>query len=106
MFHYLSAPGTPNPFDDEHSKAHPGKAPLMVNLTPEEAARENEDPPEEVEFGKRMSQMRSKFLKELVDEMEQEKKRKKNPPPPPLPPVAPTTSFSGKYSRNPLMVFF
>ena len=79
---------------------------MMVNLTPEEAARENEDPPEEVEFGKRMSQMRSKFLKELVDDMEQEKKRKKNPPPPPLPPVAPTTSFSGKYSRNPLMVFF
>ncbi|KAK7694491.1 hypothetical protein QCA50_001677 [Cerrena zonata] len=94
MFHYLSAPGTSNPFDDDHSKEYPGKAPLMVNLTPEEAARENEDPQEELEFGKRMSQMRSKFLKELVDEMEQEKKRKKNPPPPPLPPVAPTPSFS------------
>ncbi|CAL1696135.1 unnamed protein product [Somion occarium] len=94
MFHYLSAPDTTNPFDDEYSRTHPGKAPLMAPLTQEEASRENEDPPEEVEWGKRMSQMRSKFLKELVDEMEMEKKRKKHPPPPPLPPVAPAPSLS------------
>ncbi|KAH8100594.1 hypothetical protein BXZ70DRAFT_162525 [Cristinia sonorae] len=88
MFHYLSAPGTDNPFDDEYSKANPGKVPRMLNLSREEMMLENQDPPEEIEWGKRMSALRGEFLQELVNEMTQEERRRKNPPPPP-PPVAP-----------------
>ena len=65
----------------------------MIPLSREEQAQENVDPPDEIEWGKRMSALRSKFLRELVDEMEQEKRRKKNPPLPP--PVAPSTSYTG-----------
>ncbi|KAI0639247.1 hypothetical protein C8Q77DRAFT_1045690 [Trametes polyzona] len=95
MFHYLSGPDRPNPFDDEYSRANPGRVPRMRPLTREEQAQENVDPPDEVEWGKRMSALRSKFLRELVDEMEMEKRRKKNPPPLP-PPPAPSTSYSGE----------
>ncbi len=94
MFHYLSSPGQLNPFDDDYSRAHPGKVPFMTKLSKEEMARENQDPPDEIEWGRKMSAMRGKFLRELVDEMEMEKKRKKHPPPPP-PPVAPMPTFSG-----------
>ncbi|KAJ3551372.1 hypothetical protein NM688_g4740 [Phlebia brevispora] len=93
IFHYLSPPDTPNPFDDENSRAHPGKAPKLVTISREEMLRENQDPQEEIEWGRRMSQMRSKFLKELVDEMEAEKRRKKNP--------VPVTTSSSNFS-NPL----
>ena len=44
----------------------------------EDSSRENQDPAEEIEWGKRMSAMRSKFLKELVDEMEADNKRKRS----------------------------
>lgn len=95
MFHYLQGPDKPNPFDDDYSRANSSKVPRMRNLSREEMQQENVDPPEEIEWGKRMSAHRSKFLKELVDEMEMEKKRQRNPPPPPAP--APSTStFSGK----------
>ena len=99
MFHYLQGPDKQNPFDDDYSRANPPKVPRMQSLTREEQAGENVDPPDEIEWGRRMSTMRSKFLKELVDEMEQEKRRKKNPPPPPPPP--PTTSYSRKSSACP-----
>ncbi|KAI0762831.1 hypothetical protein C8Q74DRAFT_1371814 [Fomes fomentarius] len=92
MYHYLQGPDKPNPFDDDYSRANPPKVPRMRSLTREEQAQENVDPPDEVEWGKRMSALRSKFLKELVDEMEMEKRRKKNPPLPPTP--APSTSYS------------
>ncbi|KAL4243230.1 Ino eighty subunit 1 [Abortiporus biennis] len=97
MFHYLSGPNQPNPFDDDYSRNNTGKVPRMINLTREDMLRENQDPPEEIEWGRRMSAQRSKFLKELVDEMEMEKKRKKNPPalPPPLPPT-PTVTLSAQ----------
>lgn len=94
MYHYLSTPGQPNPFDDDYSRAHHGKVPFMTKLSKEEMSRENQDPPEEIEWGRRMSATRGKFLRGLVDEMEKEKKRKKHPPPPP-PPVAPLPTFSG-----------
>ncbi|KAI0936163.1 hypothetical protein AcW1_000469 [Taiwanofungus camphoratus] len=90
MFHYLQGPDKPNPFDDDYSRANSSKVPRMRNLSREEMQQENVDPPEEIEWGKRMSAHRSKFLKELVDEMEMEKKRQRNPPPPPAP--APSTS--------------
>ncbi|KAI0651695.1 hypothetical protein C8Q79DRAFT_997031 [Trametes meyenii] len=92
MFHYLSGPDRPNPFDDEYSRINPGRVPRMRPLTREEQAQENVDPMDEVEWGKRMSALRSKFLRELVDEMEQEKRRKMNTPAPP-PPV-PSTSYT------------
>ncbi|OBZ79561.1 Ino eighty subunit 1 [Grifola frondosa] len=92
MFHYLQGPDKPNPWDDDYSRANPGKVPRMRTLTREEQQQENVDPPDEVEWGKRMSATRSKFLKELVDEMEMEKRRKKNPAPLP-PPTASTSSL-------------
>ena len=94
MFHYLQGPDRPTPFDHDYSRANPGKVPRLRHLTNDEMARENVDPPEEIEWGKKMSAQRSKFLKELVDEMEAEKKKARDPAPAPLP--APTTStFSG-----------
>ena len=95
MYHYLQGPDKPNPFDDDYSRANPPKVPRMRSLTREEQAQENVDPPDEVEWGKRMSATRSKFLKELVDEMEMEKRRKKNPPLPAPPP--PSTSYSSEW---------
>jgi len=89
MFHYLSAPGTPNPFDDEYSRSNPGKVPRMLNLNRDEMLLENEDPPEEIEWGKKMSALRGVFLQELVNEMSQEEKRRKNPPPIPQPTAPP-----------------
>lgn len=94
MYHYLSGPDGLNPFDDEYSRANPGRVPRMRPLSREEQAQENIDPADELEWGKRMSALRSKFLRELVDEMEMEKRRKKNPLPPP--PPAPSTSYSGE----------
>lgn len=97
MYHYLSGPDGLNPFDDEYSRANPGRVPRMRPLSREEQAQENIDPADELEWGKRMSALRSKFLRELVDEMEMEKRRKKNPLPPP--PPAPSTSYSGEFWR-------
>ncbi len=97
IFHYLSPPDAENPFDDEYSRAHTGKAPKLVTISREEMLRENQDPQEEIDWGRRMSAMRSKFLKELVDEMEAEKRRKKNPP---LPMASQTSAFSNTLSST------
>lgn len=78
MFHYLSAPGAANPFDDDYSRAHPGKVPALRSLSREEMQAENQDPDDEIEWGKIKSQQRGKFLKELVDEMEADKRRKRS----------------------------
>ncbi|KAH9946825.1 hypothetical protein B0H21DRAFT_383887 [Amylocystis lapponica] len=95
VFYYLQGPDKPNPFGDDFARANPGKVPRLRGLSRDEMAQENVDPPEEIEWGKRMSAHRSKFLKELVDEMEMEKRRKKNPPPIPVPPPS-TSSFSAQ----------
>lgn len=84
MFHYLQGPDKPNPFDDDYARANPCKVPRMRNLSRDEMQQENVDPPDEVEWGRRMSAHRSKFLRELVEEMEQEKRKPKPFPPPPL----------------------
>ncbi|KAI0824182.1 hypothetical protein BC628DRAFT_1323409 [Trametes gibbosa] len=88
MFHYLSGPDHMNPFDDEYSRMNPGRTPRMRPLSREEQANENVDPPDEVEWGTRMSALRNKFLRELVDEMEEERRRKPVSPPPPTPSIA------------------
>ncbi|KAI0732247.1 hypothetical protein C8Q72DRAFT_817983 [Fomitopsis betulina] len=98
MFHYLQGPDRPNPFDDDYSRASPGKVPRLRHLSNEEMARENVDPPDEIEWGKKMSAQRSKFLKELVDEMEAEKKKARDPAPAPLP--APTTSTFSVHGQS------
>lgn len=74
IYHYLENDTGPNPFDDDYSKKHVGKIPLMRKLTPDEYERENVDAPEEVEWGKKMSQQRNQFLQRLV--VESEKKAK------------------------------
>lgn len=78
IFHYLSEPDALNPFDDTWSRGNTGKVPRMLSLSREDMQRENQDPSEEIEWGRRMSALRSKFLKELVDEMEADNRRKKS----------------------------
>lgn len=78
MYHYLSASDTPNPFDDDYSRANLGKVPRMVSISREEMQRENVDPSDEVDWGKHMSSLRIRFLKELMDESEAEKRRKRD----------------------------
>lgn len=97
MFYYLRGPNQPNPFDDDFSRQHPPKAPLMRSLSKEQMEQENIDPPEEIEWGRRMSAQRSLILKELVDEMESEKRRKKNPPLV-MPPASSSMSHTGSSS--------
>lgn len=67
----------------------------MLSLSREDMMRENQDPPEEIEWGRRMSTMRSKFLKELVDEMEADNRRKRNAGTLAQSSSYPTSGFSG-----------
>lgn len=78
MYHYLSEPGTPNPFDDEYSREHYGKVPKLLVLSREDMRTENTDPQDEIDWGRKMSLQRSRFLRELVDEMEADKRRKQD----------------------------
>jgi Ino eighty subunit 1 len=86
VYRYLEGPDAMNPFDDDYARANPGKAPLMPRTSSEEAARENIDPPEEIEWGKQMGARRSRFLKKLV-ESEKKGRRPPTPPPPPETPA-------------------
>ncbi|KAI0348686.1 hypothetical protein BDW22DRAFT_1350940 [Trametopsis cervina] len=100
VFHYLSAPNSVNPFDDDWSRQRPGKVPRMISLSREDMARENQDPADEIEFGRRMSGLRSKFLKELVDEMEADNKRKRVAAVTPQPAPYPASGFSAPESSS------
>ncbi|KAI0067775.1 hypothetical protein BV25DRAFT_1819196 [Artomyces pyxidatus] len=66
IFHYHEGPQLPNPFADDYSRRRPGKVPWLHRLSPEEYRKENIDPPEEIEWGKKMAAQRSLFLQELV----------------------------------------
>ncbi|KAF7319978.1 hypothetical protein MKEN_00781700 [Mycena kentingensis (nom. inval.)] len=66
MFNYLEDSETLNPFDDAYSLANRGKAPKIQRLTPEEHALQNVDPPDEIEWGKTMTNTRNTFLQRLV----------------------------------------
>lgn len=66
IFHYHEGPNLPNPFADDHASRNPGKVPWLHRLSREEQAQENIDPPEELEWGRKMAQARSRFLQELV----------------------------------------
>ncbi|KAK7463786.1 hypothetical protein VKT23_005726 [Stygiomarasmius scandens] len=76
MYYYLESPDTPNPFDDNYSREHPPKAPLLRTLSAAEMARENVDTGEEMEWGRMMSARRNQFLQKLVSAIENEKKAK------------------------------
>jgi hypothetical protein len=76
MFHYLEGPDQPNPYDDDYSRQHPGKVPWLRRLSEEVMAQENVDTPEEIEWGKSMSEMRNIFLQKLVKSSDKEKKEK------------------------------
>lgn len=66
IFHYHEGPNLANPFSDDHARRNPGKVPWLLRLSRDEQLHENVDPPEEVEWGKKMAQARSRFLQDLV----------------------------------------
>jgi Ino eighty subunit 1 len=66
IFHYHEGPNLANPFSDDHARRNPGKVPWLLRLSREEQMHENVDPLEEVEWGKKMAQARSRFLQDLV----------------------------------------
>ncbi|KAH9047582.1 hypothetical protein EDB84DRAFT_1616889 [Lactarius hengduanensis] len=66
IFHYHEGPNLANPFADDHARRNLGKVPWLLRLSREEQAQENVDPPEELEWGRKMAQTRSRFLQELV----------------------------------------
>lgn len=66
IFHYHEGPHLANPFADEYALRHPQKVPWLQRLSQEEQRRENVDPPEEIEWGRKMAAQRSQFLQDLV----------------------------------------
>jgi Ino eighty subunit 1 len=73
IFHYHEGPNLANPFADDHARRNPGKVPWLLRLSREDQAQENIDPPEELEWGRKMAQARSRFLQDLVAGGELEK---------------------------------
>ncbi|KAF7789895.1 hypothetical protein EIP86_000843 [Pleurotus ostreatoroseus] len=61
LYHYHEAPSR-NPFDDEASRKRPGIIPTLETLSDEEAKLENVDTPEEIEWGRKMTEQRRVFL--------------------------------------------
>lgn len=53
-----------NPYDDDYSRDHHGKAPRLIPINAQDLALENIDPPEEKEWGLRMAAQRQHFLRE------------------------------------------
>ncbi|KDQ63831.1 hypothetical protein JAAARDRAFT_170061 [Jaapia argillacea MUCL 33604] len=84
IFYYLEGPTLTNPFADDYARQHLGKVPYLRRLSQADVRKENIDPPEEIEWGKRMSNRRSLFLQKLVHAGENEKRS--NPPAQPPPP--------------------
>jgi len=82
-FYYLEGPTTPNPFGDDYSRNNPGKIPLIRRLSDVELEKENVDTPDEIEWGKKMSNQRNAFLQKLVSSAENEKKAKNTSTPTP-----------------------
>jgi Ino eighty subunit 1 len=66
IFHYHEGPNMANPFADDHARRNPGKVPWLLRLSRDEQTQENIDPPEELEWGRKMAQARSRFLQDLV----------------------------------------
>jgi len=69
-----------NPFSDDHANAHPGQIPSLVILSPEEAAQENVDPPDEREWGERMTLQRKEFMENKLKEEDPDPSQEKEKP--------------------------
>ncbi|TFK40970.1 hypothetical protein BDQ12DRAFT_416891 [Crucibulum laeve] len=80
VYYYLEDSNSTNPFDDDYSKSNPGKAPLLRHLNDAELKGENVDTPEELDWGRMMSNQRNAFLQRLVSSIEYEKKAKSSAP--------------------------
>ena len=100
MFHYLEHHETDNPFHDDYSRTCPHKAPRIRALTAEEAANEDVDTAEEIEWGRKMSTQRNGFLQRLVASLEREKRDKGQPSS--QPDVAPTLMKTQSGSKQPV----
>ncbi|EED81243.1 predicted protein [Postia placenta Mad-698-R] len=79
-YHYHEAPSF-NPFSDDHANAHPGHIPALRELLPEEAALENVDPPDERDWGERMTQQRRDFMESKSREEELDPSHEERPKP-------------------------
>ncbi|CAK5265281.1 unnamed protein product [Mycena citricolor] len=75
MYYYLEGPHK-NPYEDDYARRYHGRAPLIRNLLPADAARENVDTDEEREWGITMSSARNTFLTKLIMASESDKKNK------------------------------
>lgn len=64
-----------NPFSDEQANKNPGKIPALSVLTMEEAALENVDAPDEVEWGRKMLTQRKEFIEKAKDDELETKER-------------------------------
>jgi Ino eighty subunit 1 len=73
MFHYLESPSVHNPFSDDYADQHPGRIPRLEMLAPEQRTLENVDTEEEMQYGRRMAQYRSKFLQKQIADEDKEK---------------------------------
>ncbi|KDQ63839.1 hypothetical protein JAAARDRAFT_65834 [Jaapia argillacea MUCL 33604] len=63
LCHHYYESTTPNPFADDYSNDHPDKSPLLLDVVDSD---ENVDPPEEVEWGRKMTEFRREFLRKIV----------------------------------------
>jgi Ino eighty subunit 1 len=73
MFHYLESASAHNPFCDDYANQHPGKAPKLTTLTLRQRQLQDVDTAEELAYGRRMAQYRSKFLQKQIAEENREK---------------------------------
>lgn len=64
-----------NPFDDDYSRANPGKCPQLARLNDDQLAHENLDNADDLEWATHMQQQRMKFLSEFNSSPNQPKKR-------------------------------
>ncbi|KAH9946834.1 hypothetical protein B0H21DRAFT_877076 [Amylocystis lapponica] len=71
-YHYHEAPSY-NPFADDYANRNTGQIPQLVILAVQDAALENVDPPEEVEWGERMMHQRRLFVETKAREDEEDK---------------------------------
>ncbi|KAF8649902.1 hypothetical protein AX16_005661 [Volvariella volvacea WC 439] len=81
IYYYMEDSQGPNPFDDDFSRQHLGKAPQLRSLTDQEWARENVDTPSETDWGYRMKIVRINFLRSLMASNTERDRRPRNAAP-------------------------
>ncbi|KAG6831270.1 hypothetical protein H0H92_011780 [Tricholoma furcatifolium] len=81
-YFYLESDEGHNPFNDDFSRTHPGKAPFLRQMNEHQRQRENLDTNDEMIWGKKMSAQRNAFLKKLVNSSMEDDKKTYTPPSP------------------------